>query len=134
MLSARVSKPEEPMATEATSVKAGLVRGLGQLAATMIIVGTLIGSGIFIVSAESSRLVGAPGWLLLVWLLAGVMTITGSLCCGELAAMMPCAEWAVCIPARDLWSRRGLRIRLDVLSRHCHGQTAIATAFASFTA
>lgn len=67
----------------------GLVRGLGQLDATMIVVGILIGSGIFIVSAESSRLVGAPGWLLLVWLLAGLMTITGSQCCAELAAMMP---------------------------------------------
>jgi basic amino acid/polyamine antiporter, APA family len=68
-----------------------LVRGLGQLDAAMIVVGILIGSGIFIVSAESSRLVGAPGWLLVVWALAGLMTITGSQCCAELAAMMP---WA----------------------------------------
>jgi APA family basic amino acid/polyamine antiporter len=57
--------------------------------ATMIVVGSMIGSGIFITSAESSRLVGAPGWLLVAWALAGVLTITGALCCAELAAMMP---------------------------------------------
>jgi basic amino acid/polyamine antiporter, APA family len=66
-----------------------LVRGLGPLDATMIVVGSMIGSGIFITSAESARLIGAPGWLLLVWAVAGLMTITGALCCAELAAMMP---------------------------------------------
>ena len=66
-----------------------LARGLGLMDATMLVVGSMIGSGIFIVSAESSRLVGSPGWLLVVWALAGVMTITGALCCAELAAMMP---------------------------------------------
>ena len=55
----------------------------------MIVIGSMIGSGIFITSAESSRLVGSPGWLLAAWALAGVMTITGALCCAELAAMMP---------------------------------------------
>ena len=53
----------------------------------MIVVGSMIGSGIFITSAESSRLVGSPGWLLADWALAGVLTITGALCCAELAAM-----------------------------------------------
>jgi APA family basic amino acid/polyamine antiporter len=66
-----------------------LVRGLGLVDATMIVVGSMIGSGIFITSAESSRLVGAPGWLLTAWVLGGVLTITGALCCAELAAMMP---------------------------------------------
>src|ERR671915_334758 len=66
-----------------------LERELGLLDATMIVVGSMIGSGIFITSAESSRLVGSPGWLLLAWALAGVLTITGALCCAELAAMMP---------------------------------------------
>jgi APA family basic amino acid/polyamine antiporter len=66
-----------------------LVRRLGPLDATMIVVGSMIGSGIFITSAESSRLTGAPGWLLLAWAVAGVMTMTGALCCAELAAMMP---------------------------------------------
>src|SRR5918998_5415493 len=66
-----------------------LQRGLSLLDATMIVVGSMIGSGIFIVSAESSRLVGSPGWLLAAWTLAGVLTITGALSCAELAAMMP---------------------------------------------
>ncbi|HKE57152.1 MAG TPA: amino acid permease [Pyrinomonadaceae bacterium] len=66
-----------------------LVRGLSLLDATMIVVGSMIGSGIFITSAESARLVGAPGWLLVAWALAGVLTITGALCCAELAAMWP---------------------------------------------
>ncbi|HEX7176442.1 MAG TPA: amino acid permease, partial [Pyrinomonadaceae bacterium] len=66
-----------------------LQRGLGLVDATMIVVGSMIGSGIFITSAESTRLVGAPGWLLVAWALAGVLTITGALCCAELAAMMP---------------------------------------------
>jgi APA family basic amino acid/polyamine antiporter len=69
--------------------QSGLVRALGPIDATMIVMGSMIGSGIFITSAESSRLSGAPGWLLLAWAVAGVMTITGALCCSELATMMP---------------------------------------------
>src|SRR3982751_6373829 len=66
-----------------------LVRTLGLLDAIMIVIGSMIGSGIFIVSAESSRLIGAPGWLLAAWTIAGLMTITGALCCSELTTMMP---------------------------------------------
>lgn len=77
------------MVDKANTSSVKLVRGLGLLDATMIVVGSMIGSGIFIVSAESSRLVGAPGWLLMAWALAGVLTITGALCCAELAAMWP---------------------------------------------
>ncbi len=66
-----------------------LVRALGPLDATMIVVGSMIGSGIFIVSAESARLIPAPGWLLIAWVMAGLMTITGALCCAELATIMP---------------------------------------------
>lgn len=67
----------------------GLVRALGPIDATMIVIGSMIGSGIFITSAESARLSGAPGWLLLAWAIAGLLTITGALCCSELATMMP---------------------------------------------
>ena len=74
---------------EAAASDRSLKRALGLGDATMLVVGSMIGSGIFIVSAESSRLVGAPGWLLVAWALAGLMTITGALCCAELAAMMP---------------------------------------------
>jgi len=73
--------------TDTTAPK--LVRGLTLVDGTMIVIGSMIGSGIFITSAESSRLIGSPGWLLVAWALAGVMTITGALCCAELAAMMP---------------------------------------------
>src|ERR1700720_1446320 len=66
-----------------------LVRALGPIDATMIVMGSMIGSGIFITSAESARLIGSPGWLLLPWAVAGVLTITGALCCSELATMMP---------------------------------------------
>src|SRR6059036_1064475 len=66
-----------------------LLRALGPIDATMIVMGSMIGSGIFITSAESARLIGAPGWLLLAWSVAGLMTITGALCCAELATMMP---------------------------------------------
>jgi APA family basic amino acid/polyamine antiporter len=69
--------------------KGNLERRLGPLDATMIVIGSMIGSGIFITSAESARLIGAPGWLLLAWAIAGLMTITGALCCSELATMMP---------------------------------------------
>jgi APA family basic amino acid/polyamine antiporter len=69
--------------------RTSLVRALGPVDATMIVIGSMIGSGIFITSAESSRLSGAPGWLLLAWAVAGLLTITGALCCSELATMMP---------------------------------------------
>ncbi|HEX8708080.1 MAG TPA: amino acid permease [Pyrinomonadaceae bacterium] len=75
--------------TPLTNERQPLVRGLGLLDATMIVIGSMIGSGIFIVSAKSAALVGSPGWLLAAWGLAGVLTITGALCCTELAAMMP---------------------------------------------
>jgi APA family basic amino acid/polyamine antiporter len=75
--------------TTSRQPSSSLVRALGPLDATMIVIGSMIGSGIFITSAESARLVGAPGWLLLAWAIAGLMTITGALCCSELATMMP---------------------------------------------
>ncbi len=65
------------------------VRGLGLLDSTMIVAGSMIGSGIFIVSADIARQVGAPGWLLVVWIATGVLTLLAALSYGELAAMMP---------------------------------------------
>src|SRR5829696_9244024 len=69
--------------------KEGFIRGLGLLDSTMIVAGSMIGSGIFIVSADIARQVGSPGWLLVVWLITGFLTIVGALSYGELAAMMP---------------------------------------------
>jgi basic amino acid/polyamine antiporter, APA family len=66
-----------------------LKRRLRLTDATMIVMGSMIGSGIFLTSAASMRLLPAPGWLLAAWALAGVLTITGALCCAELSAMLP---------------------------------------------
>ncbi len=64
-------------------------RAMGLLDATAVVVGSMIGSGIFIVSAETSRLLGAPGWLLMAWIAGSLMTFTAAVCYGELAAMYP---------------------------------------------
>src|SRR5207248_2898905 len=62
---------------------------LGLFDSTMLVAGTMIGSGIFIVSADIARDVGSSGWLLLIWALTGLMTMLGALSYAELAAMMP---------------------------------------------
>src|SRR6478752_9910196 len=67
----------------------GFVRELGLLDSTMIVAGSMIGSGIFIVPAEISRQVGSAGWLLMVWVVTGLLTVAAALSYGELAAMMP---------------------------------------------
>jgi basic amino acid/polyamine antiporter, APA family len=64
-------------------------RGLTLFDSTMLVVGAMIGSGIFIVPAEMARNIGSAGWLLVAWVVAGTLTIAGALCYGELSAMMP---------------------------------------------
>jgi basic amino acid/polyamine antiporter, APA family len=64
-------------------------RSLGLLDAVMVVSGSMIGSGIFIVSADMMRQLGSPSWVLLAWLVAGVMTVLAALSYGELAGMMP---------------------------------------------
>jgi APA family basic amino acid/polyamine antiporter len=66
-----------------------LVRGLGLFSSTAIVIGSMIGSGIFIVSADISRLVDSPALMIAAWLVTAVMTIIAALSYGELAAMMP---------------------------------------------
>jgi APA family basic amino acid/polyamine antiporter len=75
--------PETPVADQK------FVRGLGLLDSTMLVAGSMIGSGIFIVSAIIARQVGSPGWLLVVWIVTGLLTLMAALSYGELAAMMP---------------------------------------------
>jgi APA family basic amino acid/polyamine antiporter len=67
----------------------GFVRELGLLDSTMIVAGSMIGSGIFIVPADIARQVGSSGWLLMVWVVTGLLTVAAALSYGELAAMMP---------------------------------------------
>src|ERR1700710_2013479 len=62
---------------------------LGLLDATMIVAGSMIGSGIFIVSADIGRNVGSVGWLIFVWVITGVMTLLAAISYGELSAMFP---------------------------------------------
>lgn len=75
--------------TDSTSLDTEFTRGLGLYDSTMVVVGSMIGSGIFIVSADMARDVGSSGWLLVAWLLTGALTVVGALSYGELAAMMP---------------------------------------------
>src|SRR2546422_11460053 len=88
------SSPMQPAQTTTATAETSVanqkfVRGLGLLDSTMLVAGSMIGSGIFIVSADIGRLVGSPGWLLLVWAVTGALTVTAALSYGELAAMMP---------------------------------------------
>src|SRR6266567_97736 len=76
-------------ATIPAATEQKFVRGLGLLDSTMLVAGSMIGSGIFIVSSIIARQVGAPGWLLVVWIVTGVLTLMAALSYGELAAMMP---------------------------------------------
>jgi APA family basic amino acid/polyamine antiporter len=66
-----------------------MTKKLNLLDATFMVAGSMIGSGIFIVSAEMSRQVGSPGWLMMLWVVAGVMTLLAAISYGELAGMMP---------------------------------------------
>jgi APA family basic amino acid/polyamine antiporter len=83
------SMSEQTAARSATALDTEFTRGLGLFDSTMVVVGSMIGSGIFIVSADMSRTLGSAGWLLAAWLLTGVLTVIGALAYGELAAMMP---------------------------------------------
>ncbi|KAA6440452.1 amino acid permease [Dyadobacter flavalbus] len=73
------------MPEESTSFKPSL----GLVDATMLVAGSMIGSGIFIVSADITRNTGSVGWLMFVWLITGFMTLTAALSYGELSAMFP---------------------------------------------
>jgi len=66
-----------------------LIKGLGLTSATTLVMGSMIGSGIFIVSADIARMTDSPALLIAAWMVTGFMTIVGALCYGELAAMMP---------------------------------------------
>jgi APA family basic amino acid/polyamine antiporter len=91
--------PSQDVSTAATALEAAghidagldteFHRGLGLFDAAAVVVGSMIGSGIFTVSASMSRQVGSPGWLMVAWLITGVLTIAAALSYGELAGMMP---------------------------------------------
>src|ERR1700752_28714 len=77
------------METETIVQPKEMKRELGLLDGTMLVVGSMIGSGIFIVSADITRNVGSAGWLIAVWLITGFMTLTAAVSYGELSGMFP---------------------------------------------
>src|SRR6266576_2795043 len=114
--------------------QAEFVKALSRLDATALVVGSMIGSGIFIVSAEMLREVHAPGLLLVVWAVSGIVTLMGALTYGELAAMFPRAG------GQYVYLREGI----SPLFGYLYGWTlfvviqtgtiaAVAVAFARFT-
>jgi APA family basic amino acid/polyamine antiporter len=119
----------------ATGQQTEFVRAISRLDATALVVGSMIGSGIFIVSAQILRDVHAPGLLLVAWALAGLVTLMGALTYGELAAMFPRAG------GQYVYLREGI----SPLFGYLYGWTlfvviqtgtiaAVAVAFARFTA
>jgi APA family basic amino acid/polyamine antiporter len=80
---------EAAASQEATEGQGGFVKALTLTDAAMLVAGSMIGSGIFIVSASMARSLPSPLWLLLAWIVTGVMTVLGALAYGELAAMYP---------------------------------------------
>ena len=109
-------------------------RELGLLDGTMLVVGSMIGSGIFIVSADIARNVGSPGWLLVVWGLTLVMTVLAAMSYGELASMLPHAG-GIYVYLREAYSPLfgflyGWTFFLVI---QCGTIAAVAMAFAKFT-
>jgi basic amino acid/polyamine antiporter, APA family len=111
-----------------------LVKGLGLLDATMIVVGSMIGSGIFIVSAGIARQVASPGLLLVVWTITGLMTTMAALCYGELAAAMPLAGGEYVFLRESLGPLWGFLYGwATLLVIQTATIAAVAIAFANFT-
>ena len=84
-----MQRPGEKAALTDAEAGSGFLRELGLFDSTMIVMGAMIGSGIFLVPADMSRNLGSPGWLLVAWLFAAVLVISAALSYGELAAMIP---------------------------------------------
>jgi APA family basic amino acid/polyamine antiporter len=78
-----------PTDKQPSNTQSEFVKAISLTDATMLVAGSMIGSGIFIVSADIARKVDSPGWLLVAWILTGVITVLGALAYGELAAMYP---------------------------------------------
>ena len=121
-------------ATPVQPQRVEFVRAISRLDATALVVGSMIGSGIFIVSADILRQVHSPGLLLVVWVVSGIVTLFGALTYGELAAMYPKAG------GNYVYLREGI----SPLFGYLYGWTlfvviqtgtiaAVAVAFARFT-
>lgn len=115
--------------------KEGFVRSLGLFDASMIVAGSMIGSGIFIVSADMSRAVGSAGYLLLLWVITGVITVMAALSYGELAGMMPKAGGQFVYIQRAFGNLTSFLYGWTVFTVIQTGViAAVAVAFAKYTA
>ena len=122
------------MATTRADVDAGLVKGLGLLDSTTIVMGSMIGSGIFIVSADIARQVDSPGLLMLTWVVAAALTMIAALSYGELAAAMPHAGGQYIYLREALGPLSGFLYGWTLfLVIQCGTIAAVAVAFAKFT-
>src|SRR5271154_681548 len=120
--------------TSAVANEPGLIKSLGLLDASMIVAGSMIGSGIFIVSAGIARQVASPGLLLVVWLVSGLMTTMAALCYGELAAAMPIAGGEYIFLRESLGPMCGFLYGwATLLVIQTATIAAVAIAFANFT-
>ena len=111
----------KPQATEPQG-SAALVRGLGTWDAALLTVGSVVGTGIFITTADMARVLPHPGLILLVWLAGGLLTLAGALTYGELGAMFPRAGGHLPLRQGGLRAALGVPLRLDGLPGHHVGR------------
>jgi APA family basic amino acid/polyamine antiporter len=119
--------------TEKSLDNGGLIRGLGLLAATSVIVANVIGTGVFLKARVMTCNVGSPGWVLTAWIAAGLLTLAGALTYAELAAMKPKAAGEY-VFLRDAYGRRTSFLFgwMTMLIAKPGGQAAVSVAFAIF--
>jgi APA family basic amino acid/polyamine antiporter len=112
----------------------GFKQSLGLVDATMLVAGSMIGSGIFIVSADITRNVGSAGWLIAVWLITGFMTITAAVSYGELSGMYPKAGGQY-VYLKEAFNPCGIFIWLEFFAViQTATIAAVGVAFARYTA
>src|SRR5271163_4968309 len=127
-------EPIQPPQITSVVVYSELIKSLGLLDASMIVAGSMIGSGIFIVSAGIARQVDSPALLLIVWLVSGLMTTMAALCYGELAAAMPLAGGEYIFLRESLGPMWGFLYGwATLLVIQTATIAAVAVAFANFT-
>src|SRR5580658_3799861 len=123
-----------PHTAAQAAAESELIRGLGLLDASMLVAGSMIGSGIFIVSAGIARQVGSSALLLIVWLVSGLMTSMAALCYGELAAALPLAGGEYIFLRESLGPMWGFLYGwATLLVIQTATIAAVAIAFANFT-
>ncbi|HSY65047.1 MAG TPA: amino acid permease [Terriglobales bacterium] len=126
--------PDENVTAKLASRSGELVKSLGPFDATMIVAGSMIGSGIFIVSADIARQVKSPGLLIIAWLVTGLMTMMAALCYAELAAAMPKAGGEYIFLRESFGSMWGFLYGWTMLLViQTATIAAVAIAFANFT-